>query len=366
MKILFSIASGFGDALFFAPTLLRLREIYPHAQFTALVPNITFNRALLQQVLKVDQLIHLERAKNWTPKAVWTYLKIITRLTRQIRADRYDLFICSVQARLPDQYLLLLTSGAQTKIGPKMWRRIPNPYRLLLSESFSSPKPSHICLDHFSVTTHLCPTQHESIVPYLVSLNAELRARAVPAPDLCLTNKLLIFLPGSGSQPYKRWPFERFLSVAQHLLDNSDYEIALIGGPTEYESSLIPPHLNASPRFHNLGFDLSLNHLIWVFTKATLVLSNDSGLLHLAEVLQVPSIGIYPTNWTYVSAKHLCDDGRHEILPAHEHDQIVKYLEFGKSRSKALQHQCRKIVESVTVDQVITRIKQKLPPRRNL
>ena len=359
MKIIFSIASGLGDTLFFAPTFLGLKELYPDAKFTVLVPKIFFNRALLEEILEVDKIIHLKRLRSFKPRAVFSYFSFFIRLLRDIRKEKYDFFICTAQTRLPDQYFLLMASGTNFKVGPVFWRGKKNPFRFLLNTKIATRK-KHICQEHFDIVRHLRKIEDLPIEPYLGELNEKLRRYAKPVRNTFGSEKVIVILPGSGTQPYKRWPFERFLSVVDYLLKKFDYDVIMLGGKTEYVSSLIPERINLSGKFHDIGSSLNINEIIELFTRAELVLSNDNGLLHLAEFLKIPSVGIYPTNGEYVSGKYLFRDIKHDILPAKEQDDLIRYLELNSFRRRNFQKKCRDVVMSVSVESVIKKIEKRL------
>ena len=359
MKIIFSIASGLGDTLFFAPAFFGLKELYPDAEFTILVPRLFYNRALLEKVLKVDKIIHLKRLRSFKPKAIFSYFNFLTRLIRDIRKEKYDIFICTVQARLLDQYFLLMASGANLKVGPEFWRGKKNPFRFLLNTKITAKK-KHICQEHFDIVRSLKKSEHLPIEPYLDKLNKKLRQHARPSQNTFDFEKVIIILPGSGTQPYKRWPLKRFLSAIDYLLEKFDYDVIMLGGKMEYDSSLIPDGVNSSAKFHNIGSSLNINEIIELFTKAKLVLGNDNGLLHLAEFLKIPSIGIYPTNWKYVSGKYLYNEIVHDVLPAKEQDDLIRYLELNSFRFRSFQKKCNEVVTSISVEAVIDKIEAQL------
>ena len=359
MKIIFSIASGLGDTLFFAPAFLGLKELYPDAKFTILAPRFFFNRALLEEILKVDKTIHLKRLRSFKPWAIFSYFNFFIRLIRDIRKEKYDIFICTVQARLPDQYFLMMASGANLKVGPEFWRGKRNPFRFLLNTKIVAKK-KHICQEHFDIVRCLKKSEDLPMEPYLDKLNEKLRRHAKPPRNTFSSEKVIVILPGSGTQPYKRWPFKRFLSITNYLLKKFDYDVIILGGKTEYDPSRIPEEINSSAKFHNIGDNLNINEIIELFTRAKLVIGNDNGLLHLAEFLKTASIGIYPANWEYVSGKYLYREIKHDILPVKEHDDLVKYLKSNSFRGKRFQKKCEEVVTSISVETVIDKIEKQL------
>jgi ADP-heptose:LPS heptosyltransferase len=112
--------------------------------------------------------------------------------------------------------------------------------------------------------------------------------RPVPGPYICVNvNAGNVYLE-------RRWPRERF-SEAVGILAGSHPEVTFVFTGTaaerSYTQGAIPAHL--SGRCVNAAGDYSIRKLASLFAGAELVISCDSGPLHLADMLGVPCIGIY-------------------------------------------------------------------------
>jgi ADP-heptose:LPS heptosyltransferase len=354
MKILLFFSSGLGDTLFLAPTYFALRDLYPFAHITAIVPQLKFNKYLLQNLLKFDDVMPLERLRSLSPLAIVSYLKYFCKLSKDIRKQNFDTVILTFETCLPDQYFLALISGAKHRIGPKFWRRKKNKFRFVLTNQVESPFRGHIIDLHFNLVRSL--NKNLEIQKYLNKTTNALIKSAESSNFVPITNKLLIVLPGSGAQPYKRWPFENFIEVTSKVLNDYNCDIVILGGADEYDRNLIPPKIANNPRFHNLSDSLTLSQVIHLFLRTNLIISNDNGLLHLAEFLNRPTIGIYPGNWTYLSKRFFDNDTRHIVLPKNERDILAERLIDRIWISRKIQNMYNQIVNSVQLDDVITEI----------
>jgi ADP-heptose:LPS heptosyltransferase len=193
---------------------------------------------------------------------------------------------------------------------------------------------------------------------YLEKLNVKIRQfSAKPSIQFCSRN-LVTILPGSGSQGYKRWPFERFLEVIEDIYKNSDYDIAVVAGSDEYDSSVIPNKLSGSARFHNVGDGLDFFQIIGLLSLSNFVIGNDNGLLHLAEAIKVPTIGLYTTNWEYLSRKYLYNDAEHIVLPELEKDPIAEHLKTSFFKPKNFRNQCNDTILSISVQEVLEKARR--------
>lgn len=90
----------------------------------------------------------------------------------------------------------------------------------------------------------------------------------------------------------RRWPSQHFAAVADHLTDRG-HQIVLTG--TEEEA-----HLTASVALHmkapaiDLAGKTQLGTLGALIAKARLVISNDTGISHVAAALKTPSVILFP------------------------------------------------------------------------
>ncbi|MBN1788495.1 MAG: glycosyltransferase family 9 protein [Sedimentisphaerales bacterium] len=354
MKILMFFSSGLGDALLIAPTIFALRNIYPSADISAAVPYVRFNKFLLENVLGLNNVLHLKRLRSLRPGAVVSYINFFCKFTKEIRRQKFDMIIVTVQACLPDQYFLARISGAKQRIGPRLWRGRNNTFRFLLTTQTNPNQHGHLINNHFEVIRSL--NKDINVQKYVQKTTDTLISKAQPCGFTPITDKLIIILPGSGTQAYKRWPFSKYLQTAQEILNRYNCDIAILGGSGEYDQNLIPPHLANNDRFHDLSNTLNIPQLIDLFCNANLVLSNDSGLLHLAEFLNTPTIAIYPGNWTYVSKRYFDNDTRHIVLPKDQPDILAEQLLRHTWRNKKIQNLCRDVVNSVKTDDLINEI----------
>jgi hypothetical protein len=78
--------------------------------------------------------------------------------------------------------------------------------------------------------------------------------------------------------------------------------------------------------------------------------------LHVAEFLDIPTIGIYTTNWQHLSRKYLDGYTKHVVLPDNKEDIALEHLLYRTWPSKRFQELCYSVVTSVSATQVITEI----------
>lgn len=101
-----------------------------------------------------------------------------------------------------------------------------------------------------------------------------------------------VFVPGAEYGPAKRWPAARFAELAQRL----DLPVLLLGSGKEAAlGDEIAQLANAGPRptCHNLAGRTDLLEAFGLIAAAKAMVSNDTGLMHVAAALAVPQVALF-------------------------------------------------------------------------
>lgn len=107
------------------------------------------------------------------------------------------------------------------------------------------------------------------------------RTLKLPPSYICLSTET--------QKPYKQWPIHNFFELARELL-KKNYQVVWVGQKKIEQKELPAGSINL------LG-TLSTSELVEVIENSATLISNDSGLVHLAELLNIPVIAIFgPTS----------------------------------------------------------------------
>jgi len=281
-----------GDLILSTPAIRAVRAAYPRGYLALLVQPA--NRALVEGHPALDEVILFDKEKahrGW---------KGAMQLAWLLRSRRFDLAVLlHTTTRV---VLLTWLAGIRYRVG--FARRLG----VLLTHGLPYQKRQG--------------TQHE--VDYTLDL---VRAVGIPADDRTLAiawqaageesvrawlarqgiapgDPLFLFHPGA-SCPSKRWPAERFAAVADQLWARFPAgRWVVIVGPGEEPwgravvlRSRAPLILSDPP--------LTLAELPWLLKRASCLVSNDSGPVHVASAVGTPSVvvfgrwggGLSPTRW---------------------------------------------------------------------
>jgi heptosyltransferase-2 len=101
--------------------------------------------------------------------------------------------------------------------------------------------------------------------------------------------------PGAEYGPSKRWPTEHFAGLAQQLItQNSNNQIILLGSKSDHAlAQEIISQAKQASNIQNWCGNTSLDEAIALIGMSKAVVSNDSGLMHVAAALQIPQVAIF-------------------------------------------------------------------------
>jgi len=157
-------------------------------------------------------------------------------------------------------------------------------------------------------TRHLAEEFHElleyvtelktEICPPGLDINEEWIQSRVKTLKIKLPDKYTLFAPGAIYGPAKQWPIGHFKALAQKLKARGS-NVVVMGTSKDYDSGEIICEGNSNCQ--NLCGQTSLNELIALMARSDLLISNDSGAMHVMAALQKPQIAIFGSTssvWT--------------------------------------------------------------------
>ncbi|MDH3281365.1 MAG: lipopolysaccharide heptosyltransferase II [Gammaproteobacteria bacterium] len=136
------------------------------------------------------------------------------------------------------------------------------------------------------------PPTRTGIVPPALRVDTARAARACAAFGLGAAGRpVLALCPGAEYGPAKRWPADYFAQVAR-AKRVAGWRVWLFGS-TRDAAICAAVRARAGTECINLAGRTSLEQAIDLLSMATLVVSNDSGLMHIAAALNRPLVAVY-------------------------------------------------------------------------
>lgn len=267
-----------GDVVLSVPALRAIRDRFRDARITVAVGKPGADIVALSG--HADSMIVVDRvALRDGPKLV-SIVKIL-KLVKDVRHQQFD-FVIDLHS-LSETNLLGFFSGASHRL----YARRPGRSLNFLSNFRPNP-PTEDNKKHFA----------ERYLDVLLPLNIKnvssvptLRTR--PSDDLAvdkmlrkekgnLEAPLVGLFPGAG-HPGRRWPVERFATLADHLIRNERVRVVVFAGPEERQ--LIREIRTQFPSSVIVFDRLTIPQLASAQAKLSVFVSNDTGPLHLAAAV---------------------------------------------------------------------------------
>lgn len=282
MRILIVRLSSLGDIIHALPVAAAVRRTFPEAQIDWVVDERY--RDILDLVPVIDRAIVLRR------RAV-SSLGAIRSLVREVRQGRYDVAM-DVQGLVKSAVVARL-SGAPRIIGfSKAHLREP-PAALFYTEKRDPTGARHVVDRNLSLAVALGARQARWEFPIDVA-QSDAAARVRHMLGLGSTGRFAIVNPGAN-WPNKRWPPERFGVLASALHRRHALPSAVLWGPAE--EALARAVVESSEGAAAMMPETTVREVVAVAHAAALVVSGDTGPLHIAAALGTPVVGIYgPTD----------------------------------------------------------------------
>lgn len=129
-----------------------------------------------------------------------------------------------------------------------------------------------------------------------LSVSEERALQTVSKVGLDAKRPLILFAPGAEFGSAKRWPAAYFAELAKIVQrEDGRQQIALMGSAKDRD--VCEEILALAPGVRNLAGETKLDEAVALIAAASAMVSNDSGLLHIASALNRPIVAIYgPTD----------------------------------------------------------------------
>lgn len=207
-------------------------------------------------------------------------------LVREVRAERYGLAL-DLQ-RIAKSALVARLSGAPRVVGFDRARSKELAWLLPTERLHPRPDSRHRVEGYLDVVQHLgLPLPrvlHRLPEDARAAAWAEERVRAWGAPP--------ILIHVGATKPPNRWPAERFGGLAGALARDPGGPVVLVGGPAEVETAK-RALASAGSEVHDLVGATDLRQLIELCRRARLVVSADSGPMHLAAAVGTQVLALF-------------------------------------------------------------------------
>jgi len=321
--------SGLGDTILSTPAIVSLRESFPDTNIIFMVNKKMF--PLFKNFEYVDDFILYS-------SGIFAQIGIVKQL-RQRKIDTIFLF----HSNGPEDIFFSILSGANNIL--KM-----------------TDNPNHEFKDIFSNKPNT-NTQHdiEKKIDLIRAFNPKEVSKRMIIPKHFYNSGnafkkeagiLYIGIQLGAQDTYKMWPVDNFVKLAKRLNKEFQKIKFIMLGSTKYEKNLTREFiskLGQSDLITNLCGDSSIQDLPGILNDLDLLITNDTGTLHLAVALQKKTVSLFgPTN--------------SKVFGPYQDNHLHKIIQvdgsFVNQNPKKLRSQ--KGMDLINVDSVLNNVKELL------
>jgi heptosyltransferase-2 len=329
-RVLVRSTNWLGDAVMTTPALMRLREKYPDAHIALLVPEKLAD--LWANHPTVNETIPFAPGES------------VFSVGNRLRAGNYDLAL--VFPNSPRSALEVWLAGISQRIGHarpwrnfflthvvparaetvKMQKRSIGEIRQLVAadvsrrtdrndRAFTSAATAHQMHEYLHLVAVL-GANPEPLTPQLFVTSGEIEAMNKKFDLSKIKRPLLGLNPGAEYGPAKRWPMEKFIAAASEIQKRTNCTWLVFGGQADVDIANRIESAMASPpsAIWNLAGKTSLPELMALLKICRVLLTNDSGPMHVAAALGTPVVVPFGSTSPELTGPGLPGDPRHRLL----------------------------------------------------
>ena len=287
-------ANGIGDLVFALPALDALRARYPDAEMVLL--GRRWHAELLSR--RPGPVDRVELIPDGLPADAPTDAEEADRFFERMRHEHFDLALqMHGGGRASNPFVGALgastTAGLRARGAPPLDRWTPYVYH------------QHEIARYLEVAA-LVGAAPVTIEPRLSVTGADLEAsrRAIPADG----RPVAVLHPGA-TDPRRHWPPDAFAVVGDHLAARG-IRVVVTGVADERP---LADHVTGAMRAEaeSACGAVGLQGLVGLLARASIVIANDTGPLHLAAAVGTPTVGIYWAGNLVNGGPLLADRARH-------------------------------------------------------
>jgi len=278
MRIAVRVPNWIGDSVLSIPAIKSLKKNFPSSNIFIVskswVKDVFLNLDFVHEIIIVPD-------QN-SPKSIRSSAK---------KLKKYDF---DAGLLLTNSFLSAL-QFALTGI-PKRWGYARDGRQLLLTEQVSYKNPRkqiHQVLYYQNILSGLgFKTYPPKLELAVTEQEKALAADFLRSYDLDPAKKTIILNPGAYFGPAKRWPVSQYAALAEMLQKKASLNLLLIGSRAEKElAQAITDSLKKKPV--DIAGKTSLRMLAAIMSLANVVVSNDSGPMHISNALGIPVIALF-------------------------------------------------------------------------
>jgi heptosyltransferase I len=330
--------SAIGDTCHVVPVLRTLQKVWPATRFTWIIAK---SESRLMALIEGVEFIIVDKRAG---------LAAMRSVRRSLAGRRFDVLL-HMQVSLRAS-LIALQVRAPVKLG--FDRERARELQWLFTNARIAARPRQHVLDSFFGFAAALGVK-ERILSWDIPLPA---AAAESARALIPGTRRTLILSPCSSHVQRNWRAERYAAVAEHAVRRHGMRVILTGGPSTLERATGAAIERAArvALVNQIGRD-TLPELLALLARATVLVSPDSGPVHMATMVGTPVIGLYAATNPARSGPYLsqawCVDAYKEAARRFRHCEPAQLPWTSKIEEPG-------VMDLIAVEQVIVKLDELL------
>jgi heptosyltransferase-2 len=290
VKILAIRFARLGDVILLLPALVSLKEKFPTSELTFLTGHRCAPAA--EMCPSIDHVLSVDRVAM-RDGPVWRALCEMAVLVREVRSRQFDMVVDFHS--FGETNLLAWLSNAPVRVALKRYQA---PY---LGFCFNHPpvledKGIHVA-EMFQKVVNSLPVNGSSF--------ESVSSPSVPPPQTLTFGKLSLVKANTPTLalfvgapvPERIWPPERFAAVSDFAVEKLAASVIVISSKDRVDLASKVLSASRHPERLSMFTDLTLPELARVIASAHLLVSNDTGPMHIGPAVGVRTLGLFSVGY---------------------------------------------------------------------
>ncbi len=282
-RVLVRATNWLGDAVMSLPAIRAIRGVFPHAHLAVLArPSVA---DLYARETAIDRVIAYPAMKGLSARR---------EFAARLRAQRFDGAILLQNAF--DAALMMWLADIPERIGYRRDGR-----GMLLTRAIEVPEagdiPRHERFYYLELLRRagLIERFPESEAIRLDGIGGAREAGAAQLSAMGVAGPVIGISPGAAYGNAKRWLPERFAESGRQLAGATEASVLVFGAAAERAlcETVAEPLRRAGIDARNVAGETSLREFIDLAAACRVFLTNDSGAMHVASALGVPTVAVF-------------------------------------------------------------------------
>lgn len=356
-RILWIRLDHIGDVTMSLPALHALRLQFPRARLDVLVrpavAPLLAELPYIDSIFTYDTIRFPQRRNKWGRGAgLFRTIALIHRLRRR----KYDV---AIEMRGDDiGRLLAFCSGAPLLIGPdRVFYEQTGAVNLSFLQTHTVPLPDLRSTPVHTVETDLAMLQTLGLADAATEFRFPLKPQRKAAVERKLQSlgvqRPFAVLHMRSNDKGRDWSVEGFAAVANHLVQAHNLDVVLTGthGDSDYNAQVLA-RSTPKPHIFNAAGLFKLEELPALFAKTRLMVTVDTGPMHIAAMMGTPIVAIFLPQLAAIHHPYGQSDG--VVLPNSPELAALDFAALKQVTASGV------LEQAVGITDVIAAIKRKL------